>query len=645
MSFPRTNRVQRRAIWLCAAAALALAPGDARVRATQAEARVAPTFNAEIAPIIFEKCASCHRAGAVGAMALTSYREVRPWARSIKARVTRREMPPWSADPRFGHYINDQSLSQEQIDAIAAWVDAGAPEGAGVAPEMPKYAAGGWRLIDGRPPDVIIEMPMEYPIPAEGQVPVFRLWDKNPFTEDVFVQALQIQPSNLSVTHHSALYGQALPPKTTLKKGIGWKNGPEIAYIPTYDDGSITSILTQGFGFSDGIEGAEGKATLKPGDRVPTVNRSFAISEEDDERLMFYLPGSDYQIFPKGAAKRIRASNALMWEVHYSPNGKPTTDRERIGLWLATPPTQREVHVLRNGAGQHIIENREVGGMQALPPIPPNAGDWKITAIQPFTEDATLASMQPHMHLRGKDMTYVATFPDGREEVLLSVPRYDFNWQNTYMPTTPVKLPAGTVLKTVGHYDNSVANKVNPQPYRPAFWSEQTWDEMYNAWTEITYDGETDVMATATERRARNLAASSTNPIATVVGCAAPGADPLRWTLTGASRIVAPAAPGAAPPRVAPNLTKADSEAAAAVAPGAETFELLGVSDFVTPEQSLQNPVRKALYPIERVNATGALASGKRVVAKGVWIAGSPARVNLTSVVQLETSCDAARGH
>jgi mono/diheme cytochrome c family protein len=600
-----------------------------------------PTFNADVAPIIFEKCASCHRAGAIGAMSLTSYKEVRPWARSIKARVTRREMPPWSADPRFGEYINDISLTQRQIDLIAAWVDGGAPEGSGPAPALPKYPEGGWRLINGRGPDVILEMPMTYELPAEGQIPVFRVWDKNPFKEDVFIQALQIQPSDPSVTHHSALYGRQLPEGTTLKKGIGWKNGPELAYIPTYEDGSITNVLTAG-GSSLVIEGAEGVAPIKPGDRVPTINKVRGASDEDDERLMFYLPGSDFQVFPEGSAKRIRASNALMWEVHYSPNGKPTTDRERIGLWLAKPPAEREVHVIRNGSGQHIIENQEVGNTANLPPIPPHAADWKITAIQPFTEDVTLASMQPHMHLRGKDMTYVATYPDGHEEILLSVPQYDFNWQNTYMPVKPVRLPAGTVLKTVGHYNNSISNRVNPQPNRPALWSEQTWDEMYNAWTEITYDHETAAPVNAVEARARAQAASLNNPITTVVGCAVPGTTPTKWTLRNASRVAAPA-PTTPPARVTHNLSKDELESAGKVAAGTDTFELVGVSDFVSAEESLANPLRKSLYPIARVNSTGALAPGRRVAVKGVFIPGSPARVNLTSVVPLGSSCEAAQ--
>jgi hypothetical protein len=399
----------------------------------------------------------------------------------------------------------------------------------------------------------------------------------------------------------------------------------------------------------------EQRFNVKPGDKVPVINRTRQATEEDDERLMFYLPGADFQQFAPGSAKRIRASNALMWEVHYSPDGKPETDTERIGLWLAPKDkVQRQVHILRNGNGQHIIENGEVGSVANLPAIPPNVSDWKITAIQPFTQDVTLNTMQPHMHLRGHDMTYIAKYPDGHEEILLSVPKYDFNWQDTYIPKQPYKLPAGTVLETVGHYDNSVRNKMNPMPNRPALWSEQTWDEMYNAWTEITYDAETNPNLNAAEVRTGAAEASRNNPITTLVGCVAPTSSIETWKMTSASKLEmpppAPAAGAAAPTaaalaaRVTHNVTSAEKAAATKLAAGSESFDLIGVADFVSPEMAEQFATRKALYPIERINATGALAPGRRVAAKGVWIRGhmgSPDLVNLTSVVVLSDSCAA----
>ena len=643
------------------AVALAAAVASGGTARISAQGDAPPTFNADVAPILYEKCATCHRPGAAGPMALTSFVETRPWARAIKASVTKRAMPPWSADPRFGHFMNDISLSDKQIETIVKWVDGGMPAGAGPVPAMPKYPEGGWRLVNGRPPDVILEMPMEYELPAEGQVPIFRVWDNNPFKEDVFIEALQTRPTNPAVTHHSALYGRKLPEGTTLKKNVAWPGGPELSFVPTYADGSIINVLSGlGGNLSSGLPAngeagsgdIAGRFNAKPGEKVPVINTSRQPTEEDDERLMFYLPGADFQQFAPGSAKRIRASNALMWEVHYSPDGKPEKDIERIGLWLAPKDkVQKEVHIIRNGSGQHIIENEEVGSTANLPPIPPGAADWKITAIQPFTQDVTLNTMQPHMHLRGKDMTYIAKYPDGREEILLSVPRYDFNWQNTYVPQRPIKLPAGTVLETVGHYDNSVRNRANPMPNRPALWSEQTWDEMYNAWTEITYDAETDPNLNASEFRKAEQEASKNNPITTVVGCVAPGNSPLVWRMTNASKLASlppkenqarPEGNGAegAAFRVSHNVTKDEKEVAAKQAAGADTFELIGVADFVSPEQALKISTRKDLYPVERINSTGALAPNRRVAAKGVWIPGSPARINLTSAVVLSESCD-----
>jgi hypothetical protein len=644
-----------------AVSGLALLGGSQLTVTTAAQSAAPPTFNADVAPILYEKCATCHRPGAGGPMSLTSYTEVRPWARSIKARISKREMPPWSADPRFGHFSNDISLSDEQIATITKWVDGGMPQGAGAAPPLPKYPEGGWRLVNGRPPDVILDMPMEYELPAEGQVPIFRLWDKNPFKEDVFVEALQIRPTNPAVTHHSALYGRKLPEGTTLKKMVAWPGGPEISFIPTFPDGSIVNVLSGlGGNLSSNLRenGEAGNSNIaerfnvKGDEKVPVINTSRQQTEEDDERLMFYLPGADFQQFAPGAAKRIRASNALMWEVHYSPDGKPEKDRERIGLWLAPKDkVQKQVHIIRNGSGQHIIENQEVGNTANLPPIPAGAADWKITAIQPFTQDVTLNTMQPHMHLRGHDMTYIAKYPDGHEEVLLSVPKYDFNWQNTYIPTKPIKLPAGTVLETVGHYDNSVRNRVNPTPNRPALWSEQTWDEMYNAWTEITYDAETNPNLNTTELRKAEQEASKDHPITTVVGCVAPGSTPTMWRMTSAAKLPPvpqkgrngeSIGPESASYRASHNVTADEKDAAAKLAAGSDTFELIGVADFVSPTLALNVGTRKALYPVERVNSTGALAPNRRVAAKGVWIPGSPARINLTSVVVLSESCGVA---
>ena len=263
--------------------------------------------------------------------------------------------------------------------------------------------------------------------------------------------------------------------------------------------------------------------------------------------------------------------------------------------------------------------------------------------------------MQPHMHLRGKDMTYVATYPDGREEMLLSVPKYDFNWQNTYMPTKPVKLPAGTVLEDRRPLRQLGAPTVNPQPNRPALWSEQTWDEMYNAWTEITYDARDRIASLNAAAVARaQQAALEEQPDHDRRRLRGAGTVACKWTMTSAREARLPAACPPAqraargdawPARVsAQHHEGRDGRGREAVEPAPTRFELVGVSDFVTPRAVARRiRSRKALYPLERVNATGALAPDRRVAAKGVWIPGSPTRINLTSVVRARTRAAACR--
>ena len=196
-----------------------------------AENAAEPTFNENVAAILYENCASCHRAAQMAPMALTSYTAARPCARAIKGKVLAREMPPWYADPRYGRLRNEMTLTQDEIDTLAAWVDAGAPEGAGEAPELPTFAEG-WMHPSGRDPDLVIPMPIEYQIPAEGQSENFSIYQENPFDEIVDIQAIQLLPGNLRATHHSSLGARALPEGTTLGRGPAFPGGPIIDNVP-----------------------------------------------------------------------------------------------------------------------------------------------------------------------------------------------------------------------------------------------------------------------------------------------------------------------------------------------------------------------------------------------------------------------------
>src|SRR5437016_2428323 len=190
-----------------------------------------PTFNGDVAPIIYAKCVGCHQRGAVAPMPLVTYEDVRPWARAIKARVIGREMPPWFADRKFSRALkNDPSLSDAEIETIAAWVDAGAPRGAGDPPPPPP-AREAWHTFNNRPPDAIVEMSADVDIPAEGIVPVFTLWSPNPFNEDKFIEAVELRPGAAAAVHHSDVTARTLPPGTTLGRGRAWKGGPLVEFV------------------------------------------------------------------------------------------------------------------------------------------------------------------------------------------------------------------------------------------------------------------------------------------------------------------------------------------------------------------------------------------------------------------------------
>jgi len=373
-------------------------------------------------------------------------------------------MPPWFADPRFGRpFVGDSRLTDAEIETIVRWIDNGAPRGPGSAPAPPTFTEG-WHTFNNRPPDAIVEMPAAFEVPAGGALPVFTLWSPNPFKEDKFIEAVELRPGAVNAVHHSDVTARTLPAGTMLGRGAAWKGGPTVDFVPLFSDGTSYNA------------------------RPPGSAEAFRTT--DDYRLLFYVPGGGFQHFPPGAVKRISARNALAWNVHYTPSGKPETDRHRLGLWFAQTPPTHEVITKRIGEA-HVIEGREFvaeADEAEFPSIPAFANDWRITAITPILDDVTLYALWPHMHLRGKDMTFIVTYPDGREEVLLHVPRYDFQWQLQYQLVEPVHLPAGSTIKAIGHYDNSTGNRNNPRPDAPVSWSEQSWDEMYNGWMELSVD-------------------------------------------------------------------------------------------------------------------------------------------------------------
>jgi hypothetical protein len=419
--------------------------------ATAARAQ-SPTFSKDVAPILYKNCVVCHRAGEVAPMSLITYQNVRPWARAIKNKVVAREMPPWGAGPASMKLANDRSLSPQEIDTIVRWADGGGAKGDDAdLPAVPTFPAGGW--VWGQP-DFVIDLPIEAQVPPTGEYPQLSYFVKSPFPTDVWMQGMQIRTNNPAIVHHATLFIRTLPDDVVLKDG-------KVVLAP--GEGR-TSANTEG-GFN----------VLPPG-AGPGL------------RLVSYTPGRGWERYADGVARRLPKGAYIEFNMHYQPSGKPEKERAQFGIWLSKVPVRHEMQNASSlDRGTTMVEGKPLG-TERLPNIPPGVDNWKISNFKIFPQPATLYAMSPHMHLRGKDMRFIVTYPDGREEIVLDVPKYDFNWQLYYELATPLKLPAGSKLTAYAHYDNSAKNKWNPAPDKEVFWSEQSWDEMYNPQIRWTWD-------------------------------------------------------------------------------------------------------------------------------------------------------------
>lgn len=343
-------------------------------------------------------------------MSLLDYASVRPWAKSIRQAVLERKMPPWFADPHYGKFLDDATLPDSEIRTIVDWVDRGAPDGDARNAPKPLDWTTGWRI--GKP-DAVIEMPDPVEIPATGVLPYQLIRVPTHFLEDRWVQSAEVRAGDREHTHH--IVAGVLAP-----------------------DASTEGLEMQG------------------------------------EFLAGYGPGSMPETFAPGQAKLIKAGSDIVFQLHYTTNGKPGQDRSRIGLIFAkTPPKQR---ILMLAAANLKFQ------------IPPGDPDFMLQARVRLYQPATLVSLLPHMHLRGKSFEFDAVYPNGDREVLLRVPGYDFNWQLTYYLADPKPLPAGTVIECTAHYDNSWNNPRNPNASKVVRFGEQNWDEMMIGYFEVAVD-------------------------------------------------------------------------------------------------------------------------------------------------------------
>ncbi len=413
------------------------------------------TFNKDIAPIFFKSCAECHRPGESAPFSVLSYKDVRPWAKSIREKVVNREMPPWHADPHVGEWANDRRLKQQEIDAITAWIDGGAQEGSAKdLPAAPQFV-GGWTI--GKP-DVVIEMPEEFTLAGSGP-DEYQYFDvPTNFTEDRYVQMAEARPGNRRVVHHVIAF--------VVRPG-----SPNMAKIPKEQRDKMLemSLKTSPF-YRDGY-----LIRLKPDQPVYNDANEFPPNLRGDagigDFLTGYAPGSVPSVWNPGVAKKIPAGAIIRLQIHYSKvAGSEQKDRSKIGLIFAKQ------------APEKMIKSRAASNIYFQ--IPPGAERHKVTAFWKPSVDITIHSLSPHMHYRGSGMEYKVFYPDGRSETLLNVPKYSFNWQMTYNPRRLLHIPAGSKIEVTAYFDNSAKNKFNPDPTKVVRHGEPTYDEMMMGFME-----------------------------------------------------------------------------------------------------------------------------------------------------------------
>ena len=409
--------------WFLAGIA-ALSLGGFGLSAEQA-APSTPTYSKDVAPILFRNCTSCHRPGEIAPMSLLTYDDVRPHAKDIRDEVSEGHMPPWHAAAPKGTFLNERGLTAEEKNVLLRWVAAGAPKGDSKdMPPTPVYPDG-WAM--GKP-DVVFEMQEEYSVPADGVIEYEYFYIPTNFTEAKWIQAIELRPGNREVVHHALAFYRATP---------DMKRPPVLR--PNRDQMVLPPPAKQG-------------TRPQREDQTPSL------------MLATYAPGTNPQVLRPGTAIRLEPGGVIELQMHYTANGKAAKDRTKIGFQFSKDPSPREVRVT------HFFN-----GTLSLPA---GAPDVRVDADISFVSDAVVWGIFPHTHVRGKKWEYVLELPDGTKKNILSVPTYDFNWQTYYMFTDPLEVPKGSRLVSSAWYDNSEANKSNPDPKVAVKWGDQTWEEM-----------------------------------------------------------------------------------------------------------------------------------------------------------------------
>jgi mono/diheme cytochrome c family protein len=382
-------------------------------------AAIAPvTFNKDVAPILYNNCASCHRPGEVAPFSLLDYKSARKHASEIAEQTQSRQMPPWKPEPGFGDFLGVRHLTDAQINLIREWVSQGKLEGDPAdLPPSPKFP-GGWRLGE---PDMVVKMPQAYTLRADGPDDYRCFVVPLNLKEDTYVSAVDFHASNPRIVHHALFFLD-----TTGK-------GRELQAAS--DDGK------------PGYFGAGG-----PGFR-PTGG------------LGGWAPGVTAHFLPDGVGRFVRAGSDLVIQIHFHPSGKTEQEQSSVALYFTKAMPKKIFVSFPHG-------DRKID-------IQPGDNNYVIESSFTVPGDVELQGVFPHAHLLCRSIKVTATLPDGKVLPVIWIKDWDWNWQGEYLYTTPLQIPRGTKITQHFVYDNSKGNIHNPNnPPKEVRYGEQTGDEM-----------------------------------------------------------------------------------------------------------------------------------------------------------------------
>jgi hypothetical protein len=404
------------------------------------------TFASNVAPILYKNCVTCHRPGGIGPFSMLNFDTVTGRLEDITKVLREGKMPPWHAVAPPGTFRNERRLADEDKRTILRWIASGAAFGDSARlPAAPSFPDG-WQIGE---PDAVFTMPEDFHVPARGTVEYMYFEVPTNFTEDQWVQAIEIRPGARDVVHHVIVFA-----RVPARPDAGMPNA-SAGVVPAGAPAARRAPAPKPVLVFDSTQKI---------DEVARKDSLHAPPKELGSIVGLTAPGTNVLTFPDGAALRIRAGSILTFQMHYTAKGHDRMDRTSIGFRFAkTPPTEQIFSTAFYNAQFEI---------------PAGAKDVMVPASVGFNEPVTVYGLIPHTHLRGTRWQYTLVKPDGSSEIILDVPKYDFNWQTYYLFTKPLEVPAGARIVGRAWYDNSADNEHNPDPSAAVRWGDQTWNEM-----------------------------------------------------------------------------------------------------------------------------------------------------------------------